>query len=36
MFQQRMEEGNKETKQRLVIFETVTVCLATSLELPDP
>jgi len=35
MFQQRMEEYNKETKQRLVTFETVTVCLATSLGLPE-
>ena len=35
MFQQRMEEGNKEMKQRLATFETVTVCLATSLGLPD-
>jgi len=31
-----MEEGNKETKQRRAKFETVTVCLATSLGLPDP
>jgi hypothetical protein len=36
MFQQRMEEGNNETKQRLVTSETVTVCLATFLGLPDP